>query len=127
MLLFVLHALYEEEIPKELQKYHKVWVENPGAGLEKQQCSVQLAFSPEDDNLRIAVIFRGTGKRISEDEINSYHESVNVCWQQNAWADTTVCVNWLKKTPAPAMKDKQDFILFCDNLEGKTAFLFQEV
>ena len=24
------------------------------------------------------------------------------------------------------MKDKQDFILFCDNLEGETALLFQE-
>ena len=24
------------------------------------------------------------------------------------------------------MKDKQDFILFCDNLEGQTALLFQE-
>ena len=70
---------------------------NPGAGLEKRQCSVQLAFSPEDDNSRMAVIFRGTGKRISEDEINSYHKSVDVYWQQNAWADTTVCVNWAKK------------------------------
>ena len=48
---------YEEEILKELRKYHKVWVANPGAGLEKRQCSVQLAFSPKDDNLRVAVIF----------------------------------------------------------------------
>ena len=24
------------------------------------------------------------------------------------------------------MKDKQDFVLFCDNLEGQTALLFQE-
>ena len=64
---------YEEEIPKELRKYHKVWVANPGAGLENGWCLVQLAFSPEDDNSRVAVIFRGTEKRISEDEINSYH------------------------------------------------------
>ena len=69
---------YEEEIPKELRKYHKVWVANRGAGLEKRQCSVQLVFSPEDDNSRVAVIFRGAGKRISEDEINSYHKSVDV-------------------------------------------------
>ena len=64
---------YEEEILKELRKYHKVWVANPGAGLENGWCLVQLAFSPEDDNSRVAVIFRGTEKRISEDEINSYH------------------------------------------------------
>ena len=118
---------YEEEIPKELRKYHKVWVTNPGAGLEKRQCSVQLAFSPEDDNLRVVLIFRVTGERISEDEINSYHKSVAVHWQQNAWADTIICVNSSKKKfLAPAMKDKQDFILFCDNLEGQTALLFQE-
>ena len=70
-----------------------MWVTNPGAGLEKRKCSVQLAFSPEDDNLRVVVIFRVTGERISVDEINSYHKSVDVYWQQNAWADTTVCLN----------------------------------
>ena len=59
---------YEDSIPKEMRKDHKVWVANPGAGLEKRQCSVQLAFSPEDDNLRVSIIFRGTGKRISEDD-----------------------------------------------------------
>ena len=48
---------YEEEIPKELRKYHKVWAANGGAGLEKRQCSVQLVFSLDDDNLRVAVIF----------------------------------------------------------------------
>ena len=31
-----------------------------------------------------------------------------------------------KKTSSPAMKDKKDFILFCENLEGQTALLFQE-
>ena len=31
-----------------------------------------------------------------------------------------------KKTLAPAMTEKQDFILFCDNLEGKTTLFFQE-
>ena len=87
---------------------------------------MQLAFSPEDYNLRVGVIFQGTGKRISEDEINSYLKSVNVYWQQNAWVYTTVCVNWAKKTLVPAVKDKQDFILFCDDLEGQTALLFQE-
>ena len=91
---------YEEEVPKELRK--KSWVANPGAGLEKRQYSVQLAFSPEDDNLRVGVIFPGSGKRISEDEINSYQKSVDIYWQQDAWADTTVCVNWPKK-PLPQL------------------------
>ena len=72
-------------------------------------------------------IFWGTRKKISEDEIYPYHKSVDVYWQQNAWADTTVCLNWEKKTIAPPMKDKQGFILFCDNLKGQqTALLFHE-
>ena len=37
---------------------HKVWVADPGAVLEKQKCSKQQAFSPEDDVLRVAIIFR---------------------------------------------------------------------
>ena len=58
--------------------------------------------------------------------VPTIHKSVNVYWQQNAWADATVCLNWAKKTLAPAMKDMQGFILFCDNLEGQTALLFKE-
>ena len=41
-------------------------VGNPGAGLENHQCSLQFAFSPVDDKLRISIIFRGTGKRVSD-------------------------------------------------------------
>ena len=34
-------AMHEKEIPKELQKYHKIWLANPGPGLENSsvQCS----------------------------------------------------------------------------------------
>ena len=116
---------YDEEIAKKLRKYCKVWIANPGAGLEKRQYSVQLAFSPEDDNLRVAVIFRGTGKRISEDEINSYHKSVMYTGNR-MHVHTRQCVNWAQKTLAPTMKEKQDFMLFCDNLEGQNTSLFQE-
>ena len=60
-----------------MRKY-EVWVVNPGAGLEKLQCSVQLAFTPEDDNVRVVIVFRGTSKNISDDEINCYHKSADV-------------------------------------------------
>ena len=71
---------YEDHIPKEKRKDHKVWVGNPGAGLEKRQCSLQLAFSTVDDKLRISSIFRGTGKRVSDDEKKAYHEHVEIYW-----------------------------------------------
>ena len=113
---------YEEDIPKEMRKYHKVWVANPGARLEKRQRSVQLAFTSEDDNLIATIIFRGTGKRISHEFQNCYYKSVNVYWKQGARTDTKVCADWRKNTLAPTMKDKQDYILFCDKLEGQTVF-----
>ena len=109
-----------------MRKYHKVWVANSGAGLEKRQFSVQLAFTPEEYNLRDAIVFRGTGKRISDDEINFYHKSVDVYWQQSVWTDIKVCVDWAKNTLSPAMKDQQNYILFCNNLEGQTALSFHE-
>ncbi len=30
------NTTYEVEIPKEEKRYHKVWVSNPGSGLEKR-------------------------------------------------------------------------------------------
>ena len=73
-----------------MRKYHKVWVANSGAGLKKRQFSVQLAFTPEEYKLRDAIVFRGTGKRISDDEINFYHKSVDVYWQQSVWTDISL-------------------------------------
>ena len=79
-----------------------------------------------DDKLRISIIFRGTGKRVSDDEKKACHENVDIYWHENAWADTNVCVDWAENTLAPAMHGKGDFILFCDNLEGQVALRFQE-
>ena len=42
---------------------------------------------------RIAVIFRGTGRRVRPDEKAAWYPDVDVLWQENAWADTTVSVN----------------------------------
>lgn len=77
-----------------MQKYHKVWVVNPGTGLEKQQCLAELAFTPEDDNLRVAIVPRGIDRSISNDEINCCHKSANVYWQQSTWGDHKVCIDW---------------------------------
>lgn len=50
----------------------------------------------------------------------------DVYWQQRVWIETKLCVDWAKNTFTPAMEDKQNYILFCDNLEGQTALPFQE-
>ena len=41
----------------------KVWVRQPGSGLEKRQCTLQLCFSPQDSHVKPEIIFRGTGEK----------------------------------------------------------------
>lgn len=67
----------------------------PGSGLEKRQCTLQLAFGPETI-VRPTLIFRGLGKRISKDEKLAYDKDVNVMFQHNAWVDTKISEDWVK-------------------------------
>lgn len=87
---------------------------------------MQVAFTPEDDDLRVSVLYRGMDKQISVDERQSYHKSVDVYQQPNAWADTDVSVSWTKNTLAPALKNQGEYVLFCDNLEGQCSASFQK-
>ena len=121
------NTTYETDVPREEKRSHRVWVSNPGAVLEKRQCTLQLCFSPVANKpVRIAVIFRGTGKRIPADELAAYHKDVDVYWQPNALADTSMSVQWTKGTLSAAVGDFDEFILFCDSLEAQTSLPFQE-
>ena len=75
---------------------------------------------------RLAIIFRGKGTRISEDEKSSWHKDVDVYLQDNAWADTKFSIKWAEKTLLDAMNDVDRFSLFCDNLTGQTAEEFKD-
>ena len=75
---------------------------------------------------RLAIIFRGKGTRISEDEKSSWHKDVDVYFQDNAWADTKFSVKWAEKTLLDAVEDVDRFSLFCDNLTGQTADEFKD-
>ena len=111
---------YEEGGARRVQRNRRVWVAQPGAGLEKRQCSLQVCFSPVTNSCRIAIVFRGTGKRISADEKASYHPSVDVYWQPCAWVDREVAQQWVKKTFKAATEGKEEVLLFCDNLDAQT-------
>ena len=63
-----------------------------------------------------ALIFRGTGKRISKDEIAACDDDVDVYWQANEWADTIFSVQWIKNTLAAAVEGLDEYVLYCDNL-----------
>ena len=97
---------------------HKVWISQPGGGLDKRQWTLQACLRPNGDKPRIGVISRGKVKRISATEKAAYYLDVDVFYPENAWADTNACVEWPERTPSKAVANEQRFVLFCDNLEG---------
>ena len=74
----------------------------------------------------MAIIFRGTGKRISQDEKNAWHPDIDVYFQENAWADTKFSVEWVERTLKPNTKNENRFALFCDNLTVQITEDFKE-
>lgn len=94
--------------------------------MDKRQCTLQVCFRPTGGQPKIGIIFRGTGKRISADEKEAYHPDVDIYFQENAWADTNVSVEWVKRALTESVKDDERFVLFCDNLTGQVSSEFKE-
>ena len=76
---------------------------------------------------RIAIIFRGQGKRISLDEKIAWHQDVDVYWQCNAWADTKVALKWVKGTLSKSVQALHCFALFLDDLKSQESDEFKSV
>ena len=91
---FVIDVKRTYEYVESGSKNHDTWIAQPGSGLDKRQCTLQVAFRPEGNQPRLAIIFRGKGKRISQDEKLTWHSGVDVYFQLNAWMDTKVCCEW---------------------------------
>jgi len=53
---------------------------------------------PGGQQPRLAIIFRGTGKRITAVEKASWHPSIDVYFQPKAWLDRDTALAWAKKT-----------------------------
>ncbi len=118
---------YEMVEPKNPEnRYHKVWISQPQSGLDKRQCTLQLCLRPTGQQPRLAVIFRGKGKRISEDEKNAWHPDVDVYFQENTKADTEFSNKWVKQTLSPAVKDSKRFVVFCDNPSAQVSDEFKK-
>ena len=114
------------ELVKKGDKYHKVWIAQPGSGLEKRQCTLQICVRAAGEQPRLAIIFRGKGMRISDDEKASWHKDVDVYFQPNAWADTEFSKKWAKRTLSKSVKNLKRFALFADNLTAQTSDAFKE-
>ena len=56
----------------------RVSISQPFSELEKRQCTIQPILGPGGKRMRCAIIFRGTGKRISKVEKKAYDTRVDV-------------------------------------------------
>lgn len=73
-------------------------VSQPSSGLDKRQATLQLCIRAEgDQNVKPALVFREKGNVSSVEEEN-YDKRVDVYFQQNAWMDSEVNMQWCRKT-----------------------------
>ena len=108
--------IIDQEITYEQQGSSIVWISQPGNGLDKRQCTLQLTICADDpQRVPPAVIFRGKGN-IPKSEIDLYSQRVHVYWQEKGWMDSNVALQWTEKTFAPAVDCSAENILFLDNL-----------
>ena len=121
-----------------------------GPALSKRQCTAQVCFRPEPpappppasasdevkrryrENLLEqpppCIIFRGTGKGISQYEKDAYPRELMVLWQPKAWCDRPIAVEWaklvfkkvIKADIAAGVCDSEDaYLLIQDNLDAQ--------
>ena len=104
-----------------------VWISQPGSGLDKRQCTLQLCIQPQEpQKIPPAVIFRGKGN-VSPIEKAAYHKNVHVYWQNNAWMDGVVAMDWIRNTFAPNVDKAVENVLFLDNLNCQVTGDFYKV
>ena len=74
----------------------EVWYATYGSGLDKEQCSVQLAiFANGKPRMKLFVIFRGKGLRIKSKEEDAWNRLVQVLFQGKAWCDKPIMLDWI--------------------------------
>lgn len=106
----------------------QVWVSQPSSGLDKRLATLQLCIRAEgDQNIKPALVFRGKGN-VTFLEKENYDERVDVYFQQNAWMDTAVNMQWCNNTLFPGVgKNDQERVIFADNVSFQQTRDFHEV
>ena len=74
-----------------------VWCKSGQSGLDKGQCTVQLAVFTDDISHAIPLlIFRGQGLCVKNYEREQWDKRVTVQFQKNAWCDEGAMVTWIQ-------------------------------
>ena len=73
---------------------------------------------------------RGTGTRVSQDELDAYPPELVVLWQKKAWVDRPIAVDWVNKCwsemvaadKAAGVADASSrYLMIQDNLDAQDA------
>jgi hypothetical protein len=113
----------------------RVWIKQPGSGLDKRQATLQLLIRGEGKQPKPVLIFRGKkhytrpcdkDKRAKESEL--YDKDVEVLWQPKSWADTETCVEWAEGSLADFVNEHIDgpILLMTDRLTAQIATKFTD-
>lgn len=105
----------------------QVWVSQPSSGLDKRHATLQLCIRAEgDQNVKPALVFKGEGN-VSSAEKDSYDERVDVYFQQNAWMDEEVNMQWCSKALFPKVGNtEQEKVIFGGNVSFQQSKEFHE-
>jgi hypothetical protein len=117
----------------------RVWIKQPGSGLDKRQATLQLLIRPLGTQPRPCLLFRGHAKpkracdrRKREEEEKGYDQDVQVLWQAKAWADTATCIEWSRVcfkefVDADAhIKEGEETLLLADSLRSQVKATFRD-
>ena len=96
----------------------KVLTSQPNTGDNKLFCTLNVCFRPTGEQPKLAIIFRGKGRRLNAVQKAFWDKDVDVYFQKNTWANTEFYLDWSKKTFKVTVKDTENLILFLDNLEA---------
>lgn len=101
----------------EVKGNEQVWVSQPSSGLDKRQATLQLCIRAQgEQNVKPAIVFRGKGN-VKAGERAEYDESVDVYFQSNAWMDSEINMQWVKKTLVPGVgQSAEEKVIFLDNV-----------
>jgi len=88
---------------------------------DKRYCTLQLTVSPGARQVKVMLIFRGQGKRISAQERAAWDPRVHVEFQPNAWVDGDMVETYVKRVFKPFLEEQGvgEALLFMDNLAAQ--------
>ena len=105
-----------------------MWVSQPSTGLDKRQATLQLCIRAEgEQNVKPALVFGGKGN-VSTAERAKYDKGVDVYFQECAWMDSKINMEWVSRTLVPGIgRDTQEEkVIFADNVGFQQEKQFHE-